>query len=61
MPDPGTSLSGRESTCLSTCMEKYIESWNTVSKTYVARLQKEGAALGAAGLGGGAPGGREMF
>lgn len=42
-------------------MEKYIESWNTVSKTYVARLQKEGAALGAAGLGGGAPGGREMF
>ena len=27
-------------------MEKYIESWNVVSKTYVGRLQREGAQLG---------------
>lgn len=26
-------------------MEKYIDGWNVVSKTYVARLQKEGAAM----------------
>lgn len=49
--EPGSSLSGREQTCLSTCMEKYIEGWNVVSKTYVDRLQKEQATLGA-GMGG---------
>lgn len=56
MQDPGSSLSGKEQTCLSTCMEKYIEGWNVVSKTYVDRLQKEQATLGAGmgGLGGAA-------
>lgn len=43
-------------------MEKYIESWNVVSRTYVARLQKEGAAMGvAAGQLPGGGQGREMF
>lgn len=51
MQEPGSSLSGKEQTCLSTCMEKYIEGWNVVSKTYVDRLQKEQATLGA-GMGG---------
>lgn len=37
-------------------MEKYIEGWNVVSKTYVDRLQREQATLGA-GLGGGMGGG----
>jgi len=43
-------------------MEKYIEAWNTTSRTYINRLQKEGAAQisGATGspLGGG---GKELF
>lgn len=34
-------------------MEKYIDGWNVVSKTYVSRLQKEGAQLAQGGLGGG--------
>lgn len=46
VPEPGASLSSKEQTCLSTCMEKYIEAWNVVSKSYVGRLQKEGASLG---------------
>lgn len=56
--DPGSSLSGKEQACLSACMEKYIEGWNVVSKTYVDRLQKEQATLGAGmgGLGGAAGG-----
>ena len=52
VPDPGNSLSAKEQTCLSTCMEKYIDGWNVVSKTYVARLQKEGAAIQAGQAGG---------
>lgn len=47
---PGTSLSSKEQGCLSSCMEKYIEGWNVVSKSYVSRLQREQAAQG--GLGG---------
>ena len=43
--EPGASLSGREQSCLSTCMEKYIDGWNVVSKTYVARLQKEAPGM----------------
>ena len=46
VPYPGSSLSSKEQTCLSGCMEKYIEAWNVVSRTYVGRLQKEGAQLG---------------
>lgn len=57
-------------------MEKYIEAWNTTSRTYIARLSKEAPGLSAAragdagGLGGaiGASGGmqgpevgKEMF
>lgn len=55
--DPGTSLSGKEQTCLSNCMEKYIDGWNTVSKAYYKRAQTElGPMAGQAGLGG-LPGG----
>lgn len=40
-------------------MEKYIDGWNVVSKTYVDRLQKEQAMLGGGmqGLGGSGVGG----
>jgi len=41
-------------------MEKYIQSWDVVSRTYVARLQKEGAQL--QGVMTGSQGvGKEMF
>ena len=52
VPTPGSSLSGKEQACLSSCMEKYIEAWNTVSRTYVGRLQKEGAQVPMGGAGG---------
>jgi len=52
-------------------MEKYIEAWNTTSRTYIARLSREAPGLSAAGSGGlgglGAGGlqgpdvGKEMF
>ncbi|KAK7189631.1 protein translocase subunit [Paraphaeosphaeria sporulosa] len=48
VPKPGASLSKGEEGCFTACMEKYMSAWNTVSKTYVARIQKEsqsGAAL----------------
>ncbi|KAF2277803.1 uncharacterized protein EI97DRAFT_373927, partial [Westerdykella ornata] len=41
VPKPGTSLSKGEETCFTACMEKYMQAWNTVSKQYVARIQKE--------------------
>ncbi|KAI0805934.1 Tim10/DDP family zinc finger-domain-containing protein [Irpex lacteus] len=38
---PGTSLSGSEETCLSRCLTRYLEAFDIVSKTYVARLSRE--------------------
>ncbi|EON64485.1 hypothetical protein W97_03717 [Coniosporium apollinis CBS 100218] len=49
IPKPGSSLSRAEETCFSACMEKYMAAWNTVSRQYVARIQRE---AGQGGLGG---------
>ncbi|EJD06488.1 uncharacterized protein FOMMEDRAFT_75920 [Fomitiporia mediterranea MF3/22] len=38
---PGSSLSGSEETCLSRCMERHMEAFNIVSRTYHSRLAKE--------------------
>lgn len=38
---PGTQLDNSEQKCLSMCMDRYMDAWNTVSKTYTTRLQKE--------------------
>ncbi|KAL9021209.1 MAG: hypothetical protein Q9185_001610 [Variospora sp. 1 TL-2023] len=46
VPSPGTSLSGREERCLSACMEKYIATWNLVSRTYIAQVQKSAGQSG---------------
>ncbi|KAI9843641.1 MAG: protein translocase subunit [Sclerophora amabilis] len=49
VPKPGSSLSRGESTCVTQCMEKYMAAWNTVSRQYIGRLQKEqggGASVG---------------
>jgi hypothetical protein len=43
-------------------MEKYIEGWNAVSKTYIGRLQREGVSLNAGGAVAAAQGqGKELF
>jgi len=49
VPKPGSSLSRGEETCFKSCMEKYMDAWNTVSKQYVARIQKEAREQGAGG------------
>ncbi|EAT76251.2 hypothetical protein SNOG_16426 [Parastagonospora nodorum SN15] len=41
VPKPNASLSKGEETCFTSCMEKYMGAWNTVSKQYVARIQRE--------------------
>ena len=41
VPKPGTSLSKGEENCFTACMEKYMSAWNTVSKQYVGRIQRE--------------------
>ncbi|KAJ8589830.1 hypothetical protein M405DRAFT_737976 [Rhizopogon salebrosus TDB-379] len=38
---PGAALSGSEETCLSRCLERYLEAFNMISKTYTARLSRE--------------------
>jgi len=47
IPKPGASLSKGEESCMSACMEKYMSAWNTVSKQYVGRIQRESAQGGA--------------
>ncbi|KAI5780163.1 Tim10/DDP family zinc finger protein [Peziza echinospora] len=42
IPKPGSSMSSAEDTCLKKCMEKYMASWNVVSRQYITRIQKEG-------------------
>ncbi|KAI5289858.1 protein translocase subunit [Ascosphaera aggregata] len=46
---PGSSLSSGENACLTTCMEKYISLWNSVSKAYIARVTKEQQSAGMTG------------
>ncbi|TCD62893.1 protein translocase subunit [Steccherinum ochraceum] len=37
---PGTSLSGSEETCLSRCIDRYLEAFNIVSRSYTDRLKE---------------------
>ncbi|KAL8894294.1 MAG: hypothetical protein Q9180_009759 [Flavoplaca navasiana] len=46
IPSPGTSLSKKEESCLSACMEKYMGTWNTVSRVYIAQIQKTAGQAG---------------
>ncbi|KAI0749904.1 Tim10/DDP family zinc finger-domain-containing protein [Daedaleopsis nitida] len=41
VPKPGTSLSSSEEKCLAQCMDRYLEAFDIISRTYVARLKKE--------------------
>jgi import inner membrane translocase subunit TIM13 len=42
VPKPSSAISRGEESCYSACMEKYMAAWNTVSKGYVERMQKDG-------------------
>ncbi|KIJ14208.1 hypothetical protein PAXINDRAFT_116228 [Paxillus involutus ATCC 200175] len=38
---PGTSLSSSEETCLARCMDRYMEAFNIVSRSYTQRISRE--------------------
>ncbi|KAF4525394.1 hypothetical protein B566_EDAN014179 [Ephemera danica] len=38
---PGTSLDSSEQKCVAMCMDRYMESYNLVSRSYSQRLIKE--------------------
>ncbi|XP_022647804.1 mitochondrial import inner membrane translocase subunit Tim13-B-like [Varroa jacobsoni] len=38
---PGSSIDNSEQKCLSMCMDRYMDSWNIVSRTYSTRIQRE--------------------
>ncbi|KAJ8919899.1 hypothetical protein NQ315_006428 [Exocentrus adspersus] len=38
---PGTSLDSSEQKCVAMCMDRYMDSWNLISKAYSMRIQKE--------------------
>ncbi|KAG8225901.1 hypothetical protein J437_LFUL006133 [Ladona fulva] len=38
---PGTSLDSSEQKCIAMCMDRYMDSWNIVSRVYGNRIQRE--------------------
>lgn len=38
---PGTALDNSEQKCIAMCMDRYMDSWNLVSRTYSSRIQRE--------------------
>ncbi|EMG48410.1 TIM13 Mitochondrial import inner membrane translocase subunit TIM13 [Candida maltosa Xu316] len=38
---PKDTLSPSELTCIAQCREKYMRSWNVISKAYIGRIQQE--------------------
>ncbi|CAH1406140.1 unnamed protein product [Nezara viridula] len=38
---PGASLDNSEQKCVAMCMDRYLETWNLVSKSYQIRIQHE--------------------
>ncbi|KAJ8983469.1 hypothetical protein NQ317_014927 [Molorchus minor] len=38
---PGTSLDSSEQKCVAMCMDRYMDSWNLISKAYSMRIQRE--------------------
>ncbi|EFQ28592.1 Tim10/DDP family zinc finger [Colletotrichum graminicola] len=41
VPKPGSSLSSGETTCMTSCMEKYMSAWNQVNLAYINRIKQE--------------------
>lgn len=42
---PGSVLDNSEQKCIAMCMDRYMDAWNTVSRTYNSRLQRERARM----------------
>ncbi|EDL31474.1 mitochondrial import inner membrane translocase subunit Tim13 [Meriones unguiculatus] len=42
---PGGSLDNSEQKCIAMCMDRYMDAWNTVSRAYNSRLQRERANM----------------
>nr|CAI5840452.1 unnamed protein product [Callosobruchus analis] len=42
---PGTSLDSSEQKCVAMCMDRYMDSWNLISKAYRLRIQRERGRL----------------
>ncbi|XP_055614270.1 mitochondrial import inner membrane translocase subunit Tim13 [Uranotaenia lowii] len=38
---PGTELDSSEQKCIAMCMDRYMDSWNLVSRSYTQRIQQE--------------------
>ncbi|OAA58581.1 mitochondrial intermembrane space translocase subunit [Niveomyces insectorum RCEF 264] len=38
---PGSSISSKEETCVSQCMDRYIAAWNQVNAAYMRRIHHE--------------------
>ncbi|CAG8452524.1 10622_t:CDS:2 [Ambispora leptoticha] len=43
---PGHSLENSEKQCVAKCMDRYMESWNIVSRAYLSRVQRESQLQG---------------
>ncbi|KAG4304552.1 hypothetical protein PORY_001945 [Pneumocystis oryctolagi] len=41
IPKPGSRFENIEQTCVSKCIARYMDAWNIVSQTYIARIQRE--------------------
>ncbi|KAK3562103.1 hypothetical protein QTP86_029339 [Hemibagrus guttatus] len=42
---PGSTLDNSEQKCIAMCMDRYMDAWNTVSRAYNSRLQRERARM----------------
>ncbi|XP_077441022.1 mitochondrial import inner membrane translocase subunit Tim13 [Vanacampus margaritifer] len=42
---PGSTLDNSEQKCIAMCMDRYMDAWNTVYRTYASRLQKESGRM----------------
>ncbi|RHZ88485.1 hypothetical protein Glove_22g228 [Diversispora epigaea] len=43
---PGYRLENSEQTCIAKCMDRYMEAWNIVSRSYINRVQRESHSQG---------------
>ncbi|KAJ5923914.1 mitochondrial intermembrane space translocase subunit Tim13 [Penicillium verhagenii] len=50
VPSPGASMSAQENTCVSSCMNKYISTWNIISRSYISRVAVESKKAGDANV-----------
>ncbi|KAF8564286.1 hypothetical protein P879_11236 [Paragonimus westermani] len=38
---PGTTLDSSEQKCVGLCMDRYVDAWNLVSRTFASRIRRE--------------------